>query len=121
MNKKTVLISALCCIVFMGVYPAFAADINKTAAQAVMKAHIDKKVAAGNGAFVVKGVKTAFVKMHKDVLNKDGFLVSCAEFKAGNNLYDVDIYARGSGSQYVVVMEVLHKKNGQEAGERLWP
>jgi hypothetical protein len=121
MRKKYIIVSALCAIVFAGVSAAFAADVTKAAVQGQMKAHIDKKVAEGKGAYVIQGVKTSFVRLHGDVRSKDGFLISCAEFKAGNVTYDVDVYARGSGSHYAIVREVLHKKNGQEANERLWP
>ncbi len=93
---------------------------DKAGAQAAMQSFIDERVASEGGTYSIKGVSTEFDYIHEGVGERDGLLVSCADFKAGGDVYDIDYYVAEEGGVYTVVREVLHKKNKKEVNEVLW-
>jgi hypothetical protein len=88
--------------------------------QAAMKGFIEERMAGQGGAYSIKGVSAEFDYLHDGVDERDGLFVSCADFKAGDDVYDIDYYVKAEGGVYTVVREVLHKRNKEEVGTVLW-
>ncbi len=93
---------------------------DEAGAQAAMKAFIDQRVASQGGVYAIKGVSAEFDYLHDGVDERDGLFVSCADFKASGDVYDIDYYVKEEDGAYTVVREVLHKKNKEEVNEVLW-
>lgn len=62
-----------------------------------------------NGKTDLDGVMAVFDYLHAETKEIDGLVVSCADFKAEDGVYDVDYYV---DSKCKVVKVILHKKNG---------
>lgn len=62
-----------------------------------------------NGKTDIDGITAEFDSLHSGVREIDGMIVSCADFKAEDGVYDIDYYVNADCK---VVKVVLHKKNG---------
>ncbi len=93
---------------------------EKIAIQNTMDSYIQVKLASGGGTYDIEGVKTSFDYLHEGVKQKGDTYVSCADFKYGGDVYDVDYYVKDVGGQPMVVKEVFHKKNGEKLNRTLW-
>ncbi|MEE9543728.1 MAG: hypothetical protein V3V95_08095 [Thermodesulfobacteriota bacterium] len=82
--------------------------------------YIKGKTVYDGGAYIIKGIDTDFDFLHDGVSEKDGYLVSCADFTDGPIRYDIDFYVLETRFGYKVVKTVLHKKNNIELNELLW-
>ena len=89
-------------------------------ARAAMLGFIEERVASQGGVYAIKGVSAEFDYLHEGVDERDGLFVSCADFKAGGDVYDIDYYVKEEGGVYTVVREVLHKRNKEEVNTVLW-
>ena len=94
--------------------------IDKRAIQDAMKDYIERKTDQGDGVYYIKREKTKFQGIHTDVIRRGRFYISCSEFVSGTDLYDIDYYIGTQYGEYMVVREVLHKKNGKRINELLW-
>ena len=101
----------------------------KKAAQKAMSAYIDLKTERGDGAYMIEEVKAELDYLHEGVkkVNKirEGkkvgkLYVSCADFTAGDDRYDIDYYFDEEDGRYRVVKEVFHKKNGIKVNKVIW-
>lgn len=92
---------------------------DNAAVQSAMDAFIRGKLSEGN-AYDIRGVTTQFDYLHDGVKEKDGLYVSCADFKAGDDVYDVDYFVKAENGSYTVVKETLHKKNESVVDEVIW-
>lgn len=92
---------------------------DNAAIQSAMNTFIQGKLSEGN-AYVIQGVTTQFDFLHDGVKEKDGLYVSCADFKAGDDVYDVDYFVKVENGSYTVIKETLHKKNGEGVDEVIW-
>ena len=92
---------------------------DNAAIQRAMDTFIQGKLSEGD-AYEIQGVTTLFDYLHDGVKEKDGFYVSCADFKAGDDVYDVDYFVKADNGSYTVVKELLHKKNGEAVDEVIW-
>ncbi|MFQ5569505.1 MAG: hypothetical protein ACE5G0_07505 [Rhodothermales bacterium] len=100
--------------------PAEEVAIDAEAVQAAMQTHIEAKLEANEGTYDVQGIAATFDYLHDGVNEAEGHYVSCADFKAGEDVFDVDYYVTAEGEEMRVVKEVLHKKNGEEVNEVMW-
>lgn len=87
--------------------------------QAAMSTFIEGKTSTDKN-YDLNGVQSQFDYIHDGVSEKDGLYVSCVDFKAGDDVYDVDYYVKIENGSYTVVKELLHKKNGETVDEVLW-
>lgn len=92
---------------------------ENAAIQSAMNTFLKGKLLEGD-AYEIQGVATQFDYLHDGVKEKDGLYVSCADFKAGDDIYDVDYFVEADNGTYTVVKETLHKKNGEAVDEVLW-
>lgn len=128
--KKWIALSVLAVLVFCG--SAFAEDkgsrstadagevnIDKTAIQDAMSRYIHTKTSPDTKAYAIDGVEAKFDYIHSGVKETDGLYVSCADFRAGDDVYDVDYYVAKKDGKYEVTKEVLHKKNGEDINKVL--
>jgi len=129
--KKLIALSVLAVLVFYGsafaedkgsrsAADAGAVDIDKTAIHDAMSQYIHAKTSPETNTYAVEGVGAKFDYIHSGVNEKDGLYVSCADFKAGDDVYDVDYYVKEKEGNYEVVKEVLHKKNGETIDRMLY-
>ncbi len=116
--KKIFLI--LVFITVFGLSNSFAGDIDKEAVQGAMTNYIEVKTASGGGVYDINGVVAELDYLHSGVKEKDGLFVSCADFKANGDVYDIDYYVSAKDGEYTVIKEVFHKKNGKKVNEDLW-
>ena len=87
--------------------------------QAAMRTFIEGRMSADKN-YSLNGVQSRFDSIHDGVSEKDGLFVSCVDFKAGEDVYDVDYYVKAENGAFTVVKELLHKKNGEAVDEVLW-
>jgi cytochrome c556 len=120
MQMRYVLFVVLFLITLVGACSSEAGGVDKEAAQEAMRTYIDAKMAKGGGPYDIQGTKAEFDYIHSGVKKKGDFYVSCADFKAGGDVYDIDYYVKSDGEKYVVVKELFHKKNGKKVNEELW-
>ena len=126
-NRGRLLLGAILALLFLTACqdqqapetPAPEQEIDKEAVQAAMHAYIQAKLDAG-GTYDVQGVAATFDHLHNRMKEQEGFYRSCADFKAADDVYDMDYYVKADGAQYRVVKEVLHKKNGEDVNAVLW-
>ena len=116
--KKIVLITLL--MVFAIACKSDGAKIDKAKIHGAMNQYIQNKLAAHGGVYNIGETKTTFDYIHSGVREKEGLFLSCADFKAGNDVIDVDFYVKDEDGKYTVVKEVYHKKNGKVITELLW-
>lgn len=94
--------------------------MEKADVQSTMNAYIQTKLSSEGGTYDIEGVKSQFDYLHEGVDQKGDIYISCADFKSGNDVYDVDYYVDYVNGQLMVVKEVLHKKNGTKVNRTLW-
>ena len=92
--------------------------VDNKGVQTAMNDFIQAKLSA-DSMYTVADQQTTFDYLHDGVKEKDGLFVSCADFKAGDDIIDVDYYVKETNGNYEVVKEVYHKKNGVEVNEVL--
>jgi len=95
-------------------------EIDKVAVQTAMDSFIQEKLSTQEGTYDIKGVNAKFDYLHDGVKESDGLFVSCADFKAGEDVYDIDYYVRTENEKSSVVKVMFHKKNGEIVDEVLW-
>ncbi|MEE8184834.1 MAG: hypothetical protein V3T96_00335 [Thermodesulfobacteriota bacterium] len=95
-------------------------ESDTRAVQGAMDRFIQDKLAKQGGTYEIRGIKAEFDYLHAGVEEEDGLFVSCADFKVGDDVYDIDYYVKAEDDKYTVVKEVLHKKNGKLINEVLW-
>lgn len=128
--KKWILLSLLAVLVFSGrsfaqvkgsrsTTNAGKVDIDKAAIQGVMSQYIHTKTSPETNTYAIDGAEAKFDYIHSGVKEADGLYVSCADFKAGDEVYDIDYYVEEKDGEYEVVKEVLHKKNGKDINKVL--
>ena len=88
--------------------------------QSAMNAYIQEKTSADGGTYLLDGQKVDFDYLHDGVKEKGDSYVSCADFKMGSDVYDLDYYVKEINGKPTVVKEVLHKKNGEMINTVLW-
>ncbi len=93
---------------------------DKGAIQSAMNTYIQEKTSADGGTYLLDGQKADFDYLHDGVKVKDDIYISCADFKMGSDVYDLDYYVRKINGKPTVVKEVLHKKNGEKIDKVLW-
>lgn len=93
---------------------------DKGEIQSVMNAYIQEKTSADGGAYLLDGQKVDFDYLHDGVKAKGDIYISCADFKMGSDVYDLDYYVKNINGKPTVVKEVLHKKNGEKINTVLW-
>ena len=108
-KRNLIILSAVLVLYFWVSIPGQAEEVEQPAVQGAMENFIRGKLAAQEGRYDIKGVK-----------EKDASFVSCADFKAGNDIYDVDYYVKKVDGKYLVVKELFHKKNGEAVNEVMW-
>ncbi len=121
MKKRQIALWSFLFLLFCSLNISEARGVDKKEVQGAMSAYIEEKTAQGGGAYDIKGVRADFDYIHSGVDKKwGGIYVSCADFKAGTDVYDIDYYVRAENGDLKVVKEVLHKKNGEKINEVLW-
>jgi hypothetical protein len=122
MMKRKIAIGLVFCSLIIVIWgcKGKTAAIDKVGVQAAMAGFIDAKLKEQGGRYSIDGIKTEFDYLHDGVKEKGGLFVSCADFKAGDGVYDIDYYVKREGDSYVVVKEVFHKKNGEKVDRVLW-
>ena len=129
--KKWIVLSMLGVLVLCG--SSFAEDkgsragagtsdvsIDKVFIQDSMSQYIQSKTSPDTNTYDIEGVAAKFDYIHDGVNKKDGLYVSCADFKAGDDVYDIDYYVKEKEGDFEVVKEVLHKKNGETINRVLY-
>ena len=120
-NYLTVLSILFAAVFAVSTSHVYAMDAKeKAAVQAAMHNFIKGKLSAQGGVYDLKGTKSKFDYLHDGVKAKGDLFVSCADFKLGKNVYDVDYYVKNVNGQYLVVKEIFHKENGKTIDEVLW-
>lgn len=94
--------------------------IDTAAVQEAMSNFIQQKLEVFEGMYPIDDVEAKFDHLHAGVNQMDGYYASCADFKVGEDVYDIDFYVKAENGEYTVVKEVLHKKNGEAVNEVLW-
>lgn len=95
-------------------------DNDKKLVQGAMENFIRGKLSSQDELYEIKGVKAEFDYLHSGVKEDGSLFVSCADFKAGNDVYDIDYYVKSTDGKYIVVKEIFHKKNGKPVDDVLW-
>lgn len=94
---------------------------DSEAIQAVMTAYVDAKLAGNDNVYAVDDKNGAFDYLHKGVKEMDGWYISCADVKVGDDVYDVDLYVmKHDDGSYMVGREVLHRINDEVTDKVLW-
>ena len=111
-------------ILFMllfGISLVQADDVDNKLVQEAMDNYIKGKLSSQGGLYEIKGVKAEFDYLHSGVKEDGSLFVSCADFKAGNDVYDIDYYVKkNTDGKYIVVKEIFHKKNEKPVNDVLW-
>lgn len=97
----------------------YGSGVDKAAIQAAMLKYIAHKTNYDQ-TYNLDGRKVTFDYLHGGLKEKGGLYISCVDFKAGRDVYDVDYYVREKKGNHKVVKEVLHKKNGKAINKVLW-
>jgi len=71
--------------------------------------------------YEVENVVATLDYLHDGVKEQDGYHVSCADFVAGNDVYDLDYYVVKKNGDYSVERVILHKKNSKNVDRVLYP
>jgi hypothetical protein len=107
-------------MLFFGISLVQADDVDNKLVQEAMDNYIKEKLSSQGGHYEIKGVKTEFDYLHSGVKEDGSLFVSCADFKAGNDVYDIDYYVKNTDGKYIVVKETFHKKNEKPVNDVLW-
>lgn len=119
MKKRYVAALTVLVIILCSINISIAKEVDKAKVQGAMSTYIEAKTAK-DGGYDINGVLTEFDYIHSGVDKKGALFVSCADFKSGSELFDIDYYVKSEDGHYLVVKEVLHKKNGKRVDEVLW-
>ncbi len=95
-------------------------EIDTVAAKNAMKNFIQQKLEVFDGKYPINDVEAEFVSLHEGLKEMDGLYASCADFKVGEDVYDIDLYVKPENGEYTVVKEVLHRKNDELVNEVMW-
>jgi len=117
-----VIVLALLLAVFMGCIDpqSQVRESEKEAIQRAMETYIQDKVTREGGTYSIERTKAEFDYLHAGVEKKGDAFVSCADFKVGEDVYDVDYYVKSVEGEYTVVKEILHKIKGEPVNRVLW-
>ncbi len=98
--------------------PSITGDTRKDI-QAAMKSHIDENTV--NGRYIIYDAVTGelkklkFDKVHKGIVKKADFYVSCADFiDDGGNKYDLDLLVVKKDGDFRAVDTIVHSINGKK-------
>lgn len=98
--------------------PSITGDTRK-GIQAAMKSHIDENTV--NGRYIIYDAVTGelkklkFDKVHKGIVKKADFYVSCADFiDDGGNKYDLDLLVVKKDGDFRAVDTIVHSINGKK-------
>lgn len=120
MRKNSLITLTLLIMLLFGFSFVQADDNDKKLVQGAMENFIRGKLSSQDELYEIKGVKAEFDYLHSGVKEDGSLFVSCADFKAGNDVYDIDYYVKSTDGKYIVVKEIFHKKNGKPVDDVLW-
>ena len=120
MRRSGLVTTTILFMLLFGISSAQADDVDNKLVQEAMDSYIKEKLSSQGGHYEIKGVKTEFDYLHSGVKNDGSLFVSCADFKAGNDVYDIDYYVKNTDGKYSVVKEIFHKKNEKPVNDVLW-
>ena len=92
---------------------------TKAGAQAAILKHLQHRTCKKGGCSL-GNVKAEFDYLHGGIKKKGAYYISCVDFIAGGDTYDVDYYVQNIKGRFKVKKEVLHKKNGEIVNKILW-
>ena len=107
-------------MLLFGISLVHADDVDNKLVQEAMDNYIKEKVSSQGGLYEINEVKAEFDYLHSGVKEDGDLFVSCADFKAGNDVYDIDYYVKNTDGKYIVVKEIFHKKNKKPVNDVLW-
>ena len=91
----------------------------RTSTQSAMAEHINENTY--NGKYIIydavtgKLLRLDFGVLHKGIVKKDDFYVSCADFSDANgNKYDLDFLVVDNGGDFEVYEAIVHKVDGNK-------
>ena len=120
MRKNSFITLTILIMLLFGISFVQADGNDKKLVQGAMENFISGKLSSQNGLYEIKGVKAEFDYLHSGVKEDGSLFVSCADFKAGNDVYDIDYYVKNTDGKYIVVKEIFHKKNEKPVNDVLW-
>jgi hypothetical protein len=120
MRKKSLISITILFMLLFGSSLVQADDIDNKLVQEAMENYIKGKLSSQGGLYEIKEVKAEFDYLHSGVKEDGSLFVSCADFKAGNDVYDIDYYVKSTDGKYIVVKEIFHKKNEKPVNDVLW-
>jgi hypothetical protein len=121
MRKKSLITITILFMLLFGISLVQADDVDNKLVQEAMDNYIKGKLSSQGGLYEIKGVKAEFDYLHSGVKEDGSLFVSCADFKAGNDVYDIDYYVKkNTDGKYIVVKEIFHKKNEKPVNDVLW-
>jgi len=120
MRKNSLITLSILIMLLFGISLVQADDIDKKLVQGAMENFIRGKLSSQGGIYEIKEVKAEFDYLHSGVKEDGSLSISCADFKAGNDVYDIDYYVKRTDGKYIVVKEIFHKKNGKPVNDVLW-
>lgn len=120
MRKKSLISITILFMLLFGISLVQADDVDNKLVQEAMDNYIKGKLSSQGGFYEIKGVKAEFDYLHSGVKEDGSLFVSCADFKAGNDVYDIDYYVKNTDGKYIVVKEIFHKKNEKPVNDVLW-
>jgi hypothetical protein len=120
MRKNSLITLTILIVLLFGISFVQADDIDKKLVQGAMENFIRGKLSSQGGLYEIKGVKAEFDYLHSGVKEDGNLSVSCADFKAGNDVYDIDYYVKSTDGKYIVVKEIFHRKNEKPVNDVLW-
>lgn len=120
MRKKSLITLTILIMLLFSISFVQSDDSDEKLVQGAMENFIRGKLSSQGGLYEIKGVKAEFDYLHSGVKEDGGLFVSCADFKAGNDVYDIDYYVKNTDGKYIVVKEIFHKKNEKPVNDVLW-
>ena len=120
MRKKSLITISILFMLLFGISVVQADDVDNKLVQEAMDNYIKGKLSSQGGLYEIKGVKSEFDYLHSGVKEDGNLFVSCADFKAGNDVYDIDYYVKNTDGKYLVVKEIFHRKNEKPVNDVLW-
>ena len=120
MRKKSLITISILFMLLFGISVVQADDVDNKLVQEAMDNYIKGKLSSQGGFYEIKGVNAEFDYLHSGVKEDGSLFVSCADFKAGNDVYDIDYYVKNTDGKYVVVKEIFHRKNEKPVNDVLW-
>ncbi len=120
MRKKSLITISILFMLLFGISVVQADDVDNKLVQEAMDNYIKGKLSSQGGLYEIKGVKAEFDYLHSGVKEDGSLFVSCADFKAGTDVYDIDYYVKNTDGKYIVVKETFHKKNDKPVNDVLW-